>query len=63
MIKGCTFAPAFQEKRALQHWFVEKTQGRLKKRIKNFRKSLEVINKASIFAPAFETEAASSLKY
>ena len=34
-----------------------------KKNKKNFRKSLVVKNRAFTFAPAFETKAASSLKY
>jgi len=34
-----------------------------KKKIKKIRKSLVVKNKAFTFAPAFETKAASSLKY
>lgn len=47
ILKGSTFAPAFQEKKALQQWLSDKASSGLKIRTKNFQKSLDNRNKSS----------------
>ena len=47
ILKGSTFAPAFQEKKALKQWLSDKASSGLKIRTKNFQKSLDNRNKSS----------------
>ena len=54
--KGATFAPAFQEKKALKNWLSEKAESHLKKRTKNFRKSLDNTEKSSYLCSPIRKE-------
>ena len=63
MDKLSTFAPALLERQSLMIDILLMIKGSENKNKKNFEKSLVVKNKPLTFAPAFETEATSSLKY
>ena len=63
MDKLSTFAPAFQERDGLTIDILLKFKASENKNKKTSKKVWMLSDKVLIFAPAFETEATSSLKY